>query len=97
MLDTKHLDELIEKLDVFFNDPDNFDEGGYASDTDVLCDFDPYGALVCHNISVPYSKIVYMREHGYEVTRLDGDSFGWLLGGISKVRSDGKRRLLTFG
>jgi hypothetical protein len=92
----KKLDELIEKLDVFFSNKENFDEEGYASDTDCPYGVDPYDALVCDNIGVPYEKTLYMGERGYEVVCLDRDSFGWLMGGISKV-VDGQRRLLTFG
>lgn len=97
MTDTEKMDDLIKKLDEFFSDPENFDEDGYASDADCDDDLDPYGTLVCDNVCVPQSKIVYIREHGgYEVVCLERDSFGWLVGGISKV-VDGKRRLLTFG
>lgn len=95
MSDTEKMDELIKKLDVFFSDPNNFDEEGYADDTKCT-DIDPYDTLVYDNIGVPASKAEYMEDHGYEVVCLDRDSFGWLLGGISKV-VDGKRRLLTFG
>lgn len=98
MNETEKMDELIRKLDEFFSNPENFDEEGYASDTECGDDLDPYGTLVCDNVCVPYSKICYMRDHGgYEVVCLERDSFGWLMGGISKVGSDGKRRLLTFG
>lgn len=96
MTEEKKMDELIKKLDEFFSDPDNFDEEGYASDTDCSDDIDPYGTLVCDNICVPYSKICCMRDRGYEVVCLERDSFGWLMGGISKV-VDGRRLLLTFG
>ena len=96
MTEEKKMDELIKKLDEFFSDPDNFDEEGYASDTDCSDDIDPYGTLVCDNIGVPYSKICYMHDRGYEVVCLERDSFGWLLGGISKV-VNGRRLLLTFG
>lgn len=95
MSDTEKMDELIKKLDVFFSDPNNFDEEGYADDTKCT-DINPYDTLVRDNVGVPASEEVYMEEHGYEVVCLDRDSFGWLLGGISKV-VDGKRRLLTFG
>ena len=93
------MDELIKKLDEFFSDPDNFDEEGYASDAD----FDnsdgvgPYDTLVKDNICAPQDRVSYMSDHGYEVVCLERDSFGWLMGGISKVCSDGKRRMLTFG
>lgn len=93
--ETKKLDELIEKLNVFFSDPANFDEEGYASDVDCD-DIDPYGALVCNNMGVPWEKTCYMGDNGFEVVCLERDSFGWLMGGISKV-VDGHRRLLTFG
>jgi len=96
MTEEKKMDELIEKLDKFFSDPDNFDEEGYASDTDCSDDLNPYDTLVYDNICVPQAKINYMRDRGYEVVCLERDSFGWLMGGISKV-VDGKRRLLTFG
>ena len=96
MTETMKMDDLIKKLDVFFSDPDNFDEEGYARDTECGDDIDVYGALVCDNVCVPYSKQCYMRDRGYEVVCLERDSFGWLMGGISKV-VDGKRRLLTFG
>ena len=96
MTEEKKMDELIKKLDEFFSDPDNFDKEGYASDTDCGDDIDPYGTLVKDNICVPYSKICYMRDRGYEVVCLERDSFGWLMGGISKV-VDGRRLLLTFG
>ena len=96
-MDEKKMDELIEKLDKFFNDPNNFDEEGYASDADCDNGLDPYGTLVKDNTGVPYSKAVYMQNRGYEVICLERDSFGWLMGGISKICSDGKRRLLTFG
>lgn len=93
------MDELIKKLDEFFSDPNNFDEEGYASDVD-FDDSDgvsPYSTLVVDNVGVPMGRIQYMSDHGYEVTCLERDSFGWLMGGISKVCSDGKRRMLTFG
>lgn len=96
MTEEKKMDELIKKLDEFFSDPDNFDKEGYASDTDCGDDIDPYGTLVQDNIGVPYSKICYMRDRGYEVVCLERDSFGWLMGGISKV-VNGRRLLLTFG
>lgn len=94
--ETKKLDELISKLNDFFGDPDNFDEEGYASDVDCGEDINPYDALVCNNIGVPYEKTCYMGRRGYEVVCLERVSFGWLLGGISKV-VDGHCRLLTFG
>lgn len=96
-MDTEKMDELIKKLDEFFSNPDNFDEEGYASDADCGDDLNPYDTLVSDNIGVPYSKICYMQDRCYEVVCLERDSFGWLMGGISKVCSDGKRRLLTFG
>lgn len=92
----KELDELIEKLDKLFSDPDNFDEEGYTYDTEHD-DVDPYGALVQSNTCVPMGKIAYMREHGgYEVTCLERDSFGWLSAGISK-KINGKLYMLIFG
>ena len=94
--ETKKLDELISKLNNFFSDPDNFDEEGYASDTDCDDDLDPYGTLVYDNVGVPQSKICYMYDRGYEVTCLERDSSGWLLGGVSK-KVDGKWRMLIFG
>jgi len=90
------MDELIKKLDEFFSDPNNFDEEGDARDDASDISGDVYDTLVRDNIGVPYSKIAYMDDHGYEVVCLERDSFGWLLGGISKV-VDGQRRLLTFG
>lgn len=94
--ETKRLDDLISKLNEFFSDSDNFDEEGYASDVDCNDDVDPYGVLVCNNMGVPLEKTCYMDDHGFDVVCLERDSFGWLLGGISKV-VDGQRRLLTFG
>lgn len=93
------MDEFIKKLDEFFADRDNFDEEGYAYDTDDRCidaGLDPYDALVCENTCVPYGKAVQMRDRGYEVTCLERDSFGWLSAGISK-KVDGKWRMLIFG
>jgi len=93
------MDKLIKKLDEFFSDPNNFDEEGYASDADF--DYSdsvgPYSTLVVDNVCVPQGRINYMSDRGYEVVCLVRDSFGWLMGGISKVCSDGKRRMLTFG
>lgn len=91
----KELDQLIEKLDGLFSDPDNFDEEGYAYDTE-FDGIDPYSTLVYDNVCVPMGKISYMREHGYEVTCLERDSFGWLSAGISK-KINGKLYMLIFG
>lgn len=96
MDENKKMDDLVKKLDVFFSNPDNFDEEGYANDTECDEDLDVYGTLVYSNVCVPMSKITYMQDRGYEVMCLERDSFGWLMGGISKV-VDGKRRILTFG
>ena len=89
------IDNLIEVLDrLFETDFASKDEYGCVTFTE---EGNAASALCCEYLihdggGCNWTNINYLRKHGYSVYPGDEDSFGWLVGCISK---NGK--VLTFG
>ncbi len=91
MMDQKKWKQLFNA----FNEEDNFDEEGYANDSEFE-DMDLMDWLDCDSRGPSMQMMHEFSLHGYDVFPVEKDSFGWLIGGVRHMLIPNSR-IITFG
>lgn len=84
-----------KKLHEAFTNEDIWKDGDVFID-DYVFDLTLFDWLECDSFGPSREMERQLDYHGYNVFKLEGDSFGWLIGGIRR-KGINEQRCITFG